>query len=394
MKAPARKALHVSWLIAAATLLLACTQAQESKPVVRAVQTQVVAATSLREGSVYSGEIRARHETDLGFRVPGKIAARLVDVGTSVRRGQVLARLDPADNQTSADAARAAVSGARTEYQFARAEFERYRSLAEKNFVSRTALDQRKAALDVASARLEQAEAQQSLSRNQLGYTSLIADQDGVITAVMGEAGQVVAAGQTVVRLARHGGKEVLISIPETRLAVTRATKEVMVRLWADPARTYKGRLRELSPIADAGTRTFAARISVLDAGAEVALGMTANVLFPVHAKTGAGGRETILLPLTALYRHAGQSAQGGQANQADNASVWVVDPKTGQVALKPVTVAQYRENGVEIAAGLAIGETVVTAGVNKLVAGQVVRPLTPHSSSVPTPAQSAAAQR
>jgi len=386
MKSPVHKALLASWLIGAAALLLGCTQAQEAKPVVRTVQTQVVAAASLPDGSVYSGEVRARHETDLGFRVPGKIAARLVDVGAIVRRGQVLARLDPADNQMGADAARAAVSAARTEHQFARAEFERYRSLAEKNFVSRTALDQRQATLDASRARLEQAEAQQTISSNQLGYTSLMADQDGVITAVMGEAGQVVAAGQAVVRLARQGEKEVLISIPETRLAATRSTQEVLVRLWADPARTYKGRLRELSPIADAGTRTFAARISVPGAGPEVALGMTANVLFPGEAK--AGTRETILLPLTALYRPAGQSVQGGQA---DKPSVWVVDPKTGQVALKPVTVAQYRENGAEISAGLALGETVVTAGVNKLVAGQVVRPLT---SQTPAPAQNVAAPR
>jgi multidrug efflux system membrane fusion protein len=386
MKSPTHRALLASWLIGAAALLLGCTQAQEAKPVVRTVQTQVVAAASLPDGSVYSGEVRARHEADLGFRVPGKIAARLVDVGAIVRRGQVLARLDPADSQMGADAARAAVSAARTDHQFARTEFERYRSLAEKNFVSRTALDQRQATLDATKARLEQAEAQQAISHNQLGYTSLMADQDGVITAVMGEAGQVVAAGQAVVRLARQGEKEVLISIPETRLAATRSTQEVLVRLWADPARTYKGRLRELSPIADAGTRTFAARISVPGAGPEVALGMTANVLFPGEAK--AGTRETILLPLTALYRPAGQSVQGGQA---DKPSVWVVDPKTGQVALKPVTVAQYRENGAEISAGLSLGETVVTAGVNKLVAGQVVRPLTPQP---PAPAQNVAAPR
>ena len=353
MKAP--------FFLTVAIALLGCTQAQESKTVVRFVQTQVAATANLADIAVYSGEVRARYETDLGFRIAGKIAARLVDVGATVRKGQVLARLDPTDNQASADAMRAAVSAARTDQQFAAAELERYRSLAEKNFVSKTVLDQRQATLDAAKARLEQAEAQLSLSRNQLGYTSLTADQDGVITAVMGDAGQVVSAGQPVVRLARLGEKEVLISIPETRLSATRAAKEVAIRMWADPTRTYTGRLRELSPIADAGTHTFAARISVTNAGPEVALGMTANVLFPGTANQAL--RNSILLPLSALYR------------QTDQTAVWVVDPKTSQVALKPVSVAQYRENGVEIAEGIAVGDTVVTAGVNKLVAGQIVRP-------------------
>ena len=353
-----------------AVLLLGCTQAQESKQVVRAVQTQVAATASLPDATVYSGEVRARYETDLGFRVPGKISARLVDAGTAVRKGQALARLDPADNQSNADAARAAVSAARTDQQFASAELDRYRNLSEKNFVSRTALDQRQATFDAAKARLDQAEAQLALSRNQLGYTSLSADQDGVITAVMGEAGQVVSAGQPVMRLARLGEREVLISIPETRLAATRASKDVLVRMWADPARNYKGRLRELSPIADASTRTFAARIAIIDAGPEVALGMTANVLFPGYGKAAA--RDSILLPLTALYR------------KDDKTAVWVVDPGTQQVALKPVTVTQYRESGVEISNGIAAGETVVTAGVNKLVAGQFVRVL----PATATPAQ------
>lgn len=359
---------------AAALLLLGCTQAQESKQVVRSVQTQIATTSSLPDSNIYSGEVRARYETDLGFRVSGKMTARMVDVGAIVRKGQLLARLDATDNQSGTDAVQASVSAARAEHRLAAAELERYRSLADKNFVSQTALDQRQATLDAARARLDQAEAQLALSRNQLGYTSLMADQDGVITAVMGEAGQVISAGQPVIRLARLFEKEVLISIPETRLAATRAARDLLVRMWADPARTYKGKLRELSPVADASTRTFSARISIADAGPEVALGMTANVLFP---GTRAEANEPIVLPLTAIFR----------AN--DKAAVWVVDPKTNQVALKHVTVAKYRENGAEILTGISAGEVVVTAGANKLVAGQVVRVQpTQHKPQSIAPAQ------
>ena len=352
--------MRKSFAVATALFLLGCTQAQESKQVLRAVQTQVASSTPVADATVYSGEVRARYEADLGFRVPGKITARLVDVGAVVRKGQPLARLDPSDNQMSSDAARAAVSAARTDHQFAQAELERYRGLAEKNFVSKTVLDQKQATLDAARARLEQAEAQLALSRNQLSYTTLVSDQDGIVTSVNGEAGQVVAAGQPVVRVARTGEKEVLVSIPETRLASTRTAKALLVRLLSDPDRTYKGVLRELSPVADPATRTFAARVSILGAGPEVALGMTANVLIP--GSGAAAAKEAIVLPLTALYR------------KDDKAAVWIVDPKSGQVALKPVSVGTYRENGVEILQGVAAGDVVVTAGVNKLVPGQVVR--------------------
>ncbi len=370
--------MRKSFVVASVLLLLGCTQAQEAKQVVRAVQTQVASATPLADATVYSGEVRARFEADLGFRISGKITARLVDVGAVVRKGQPLARLDPSDNQMSADAARAAVSAARTDQQFAQAELERYRNLAEKNFVSKTVLDQKQATLDAARARLDQTEAQLALSRNQLAYTTLVSDQDGVVTAVNGEAGQVVAAGQPVVRVARTGEKEVLVSIPETRLASTRAAKSLLIRLWSEPDRTYKGALRELSPVADPATRTFAARVSILNAGPEVALGMTANVLLPGNSP--GAGREAIVLPLTALYR------------KDDKAAVWVVEPKSGQVALKPVTVGHYRETGVEILQGVSAGDVVVTAGVNKLVAGQVVRVLAQAPS--PSEATSAKASR
>lgn len=337
----------------------------DQAPVVRPVMAMTVGASDTAGGAVYSGEVRARHEGDLGFRVPGKIIARVVDVGTSVRKGQVLARLDPIDNQMNADASRAAVAAAKTDLQFASAELDRYKVLFEKNFISRTVLEQKSATYDAAKSRLDQTESQAGITRNQVGYTTLVADQDGVITAVLAEAGQVVGAGQPVMRLARPEEKEVLISIPETRLAATRAAKEVAVRLWANPEKIYRGQVREVAPSADAGTRTFATRVSILVAGTDVALGMTANVLFPEGQAVSSRSTATnIVIPLTALSR------------EGDKTAVWIIDARNNQVSLRSVAVKQYREDGIVIGSGLAAGDMIAVAGVHKLVAGQTVRPV------------------
>ena len=361
----------VTILVTAAALITGgCSSGNKADPApaIRPVLAQKVGTIDAAGSAVYSGEVRARHEGDLGFRVPGKITARQVDLGASVKKGQVLARLDPTDNQMNADAARAAAAAARTDMQFAAAEFDRYKALFEKNFVSKTVLDQKSASFDAAKSRVEQTEAQAGVSRNQVGYTSLVADQDGVITAVLAEAGQVVAAGQPVMRLARSDEKEVLISIPESRLAATRQAKAVAVRLWANPEKIYRGRVRELAPSADPVTRTFATRIAISGADADMALGMTANVLFsdaPPTAAANTAAPAAIMIPLTALSR------------QGDKTAVWVIDAKTNQVALRPVVVKQYREDGIVIGSGLASGDLIAIAGVHKLVAGQVVRPVT-----------------
>lgn len=354
-------------LIGVALIAAGCAPGEKADKtaVVRPVVAMTVGASDAAGGAVYSGEVRARREADLGFRVPGKIIARVVDVGASVKKGQVLARLDPIDNQMNADASRAAVAAAKTDLQFASAELDRYKTLFEKNFVSKTVLEQKSATFDAAKSRLDQAESQASITRNQVGYTTLVADQDGVITAVLAEAGQVVGAGQPVMRLARPEEKEVLISIPETRLAATRAAKEVAVRLWANPEKIYRGHVREVAPSADAGTRTFATRVSILGADADVALGMTANVLFPNGpATTGKSAGSATIIPLTALSR------------EGDKTAVWVIDAKSNQVSLRSVGVKQYREDGIVIGSGLAAGDMIAVAGVHKLVTGQTVRPV------------------
>jgi len=241
--------------------------------------------------------------------------------------------------------------------RLAKAEVERYRDLYAKKFVSQAVLDARETTFNTTKARLEQARAQLATAQNQSSYTTLAAESDGVITAVNLEAGQVVSPGQAVMRFARPTEKEVVISVPESRLAELRDAKSVAVAVLAAPDRPYAGVIREVAPNADPATRTFAVKITLLDSDAAVQLGMTANVLLGERA-----GRDTINVPLTALTQIDG------------NPAVWVVDPGTSKVSLRPVTVGAYREDGVTVTAGLKAGEVVVTAGVHKLLAGETVR--------------------
>jgi RND family efflux transporter MFP subunit len=350
---PVRFVIVVAAVFAAA----ACSKPPAAPPAPRAVIAQVVGAQPGDGANVYSGEVRARYENDLAFRVGGKVVARYVDVGAAVRKGQPLARLDPQDAQLGVEGARSALAAAEADHALARAEVERYRDLYAKKFVSQAVLDARETAFNTTKARLEQARAQLATAQNQSGYTTLAAEADGVITAVNVEAGQVVAAGQTVMRFARPAEKEVVISVPESRLGELRDAQPIQVAVLAAPDRPYAGRIREVAPTADAATRTFAVRISLVTPDDAVKLGMTANV-----ALGQATGRSAISVPLTAL-------AQVGEAP-----AVWVVDPETSKVNLRPVTVGAFREDGATIASGLKPGEVVVTAGVHKLVAGETVR--------------------
>ena len=342
-----------------ALVLAACGQGEQKTEAIRPVLLQKVVLGVGQNQDVYAGEVRARHEADLGFRIGGKIIARLVDVGARVKKGQALARLDPQDTQLNADAAKAQLAAAQADASFANAELDRYASLLEKKFISQAQYAAKLNTHNAAKARLDQAQSQYDVSRNQAAYATLVADQDGVITAVMAEPGQVVAAGQAVLRLARPEEKEVLINVSENKLAALRAAKTVAVSLWSSPEKIHPARVREISPGVDATTRTFAVKVSLPGADETVALGMTANVLVQ-----GAGADTLVVLPLTALIEAKGAP------------SVWVFDAASGKVNLRAVKVGEYRENAVTITSGLAEGEQVVTAGVNRLLPGQVVRAL------------------
>jgi RND family efflux transporter MFP subunit len=306
------------------------------------VKTTLAGAQQGAGVAVYSGEIRARHETTLAFRVGGKLVERLVDAGAVVKPGQALARLDPADLTLQAGQAEA-------QRALAEADAKRYRDLRAKNFISQSALDARETALRTADA-------QAALARNQSAYAVLRADKAGAIAQVLAEPGQVVSAGQGVLRLAEAGEVEVAIAIPESRLAGLKPGVPAEIGFWAD-RKPLRGRLRELSPVADPVTRTYAARVSLLDADPAVALGMTATVRFALVAT------DALIVPRAAIFQQGQQPA------------VWVVGADD-TISLRPVTVAAYQDAGAAIADGLKAGERIVAAGVHKLNAGEKVRPM------------------
>jgi RND family efflux transporter MFP subunit len=246
--------------------------------------------------TVFAGEVKARHESELGFRIGGKIVARLVDVGAHVKKGTPLARLDPADVALQAQAAKAAVAAAQTEHEFAKAEFDRYDNLYRQKFVSGSALDQKRNVMNANAAKLEQAQAQLAVASNQAGYATLVADQDGVVTTVSAEVGQVVTSGQPVVRVAREDEREVAISVPENRLDELKAAKRLAVALWANPDKVYAATVREIAPAVDASTRTFAVRVSIVAPDADVRWGMTANVLALGATDVGDGAGAVLVI--------------------------------------------------------------------------------------------------
>lgn len=341
--------------------MVACSEPAPPPSPVRPVQLTAVVPGGVADVAVYAGEVRPRYETELGFRIGGKLVARMVDVGARVKAGQVLARLDPADVGLAADAQRAALASTETEYGYAKAELARYQNLFNQKFISASALDQKTNAFKSAEAKYQQQKAQVAVTTNQAGYASLSADHDGIITAVNAEVGQVVAAGQPVVKIARVEERDVVIAVPENRFNELRRAKDVVVVVAADPKKLHPARVREVSPTVDAATRTFTTRVALLDVDPGVQWGMTANVVLRMNDES-----TDALLPLTALYH-----APDGKP------AVWVYDPATHKVALRAVTVAQYREDGMLVSAGLAANEQVVSAGVNKLVPGQEVRPYT-----------------
>jgi RND family efflux transporter MFP subunit len=360
-------------IVAAVMLLPGCGGTQTATEPVRPVITQKVAVGASATREVYSGEIRARYETDLGFRVAGKIQTRAVDAGSRVKQGQVLARLDPVDAHLVAEAAKSQVASADADLALAQAELDRSAELLSKKFISQSAFDTKQNIFAAARARADQMKSQAAVSANQATYTTLVADADGVVLSVSAEPGQVVAAGQPVLKLARSGEKEVVINAPEGQLARFKVGEEVGLALWSEPARVFRGRIREVAGGADPVTRTYTVKVSALDAPPSAQFGMTANVIF-----RPASDAALVLLPLTAI------------AGERDAPAVWVVDPKTNAVQPRRVKLGQFREDGATVTEGLASGDVVVTAGVHKLRAGQVVRVT---ESLAPAPTQVGLAQ-
>ena len=341
----------------AALLLLAGCDAYTA-PAAKSERPVKVQRVTFEEGNTvreFVGVVRARYETDLGFRVAGKVVKRVVNVGDRVKVGDVVARLDPQDLQLQVESAEAELAAATSNLAQASADYQRSATLQARGYASVADFDRKKAAKDEAEARLERARRSLDLARNQLGYADLKADADGVITATLAEPGQVVAIGQAVARLAHHGEKEAVIALPETWLAEARRSKAI-VRLWADRDRSFDARLRELSPQADAATRTYAARFTIQQADDAVAFGMTATVTL-----AGAADARIARLPLSAIL------------NRGFGPSVYTVD-SSGALVLRPVAVTSFTEDVALVSSGIEEGDRIVTLGVQKLEAGLKVR--------------------
>ncbi|MCQ4167426.1 efflux RND transporter periplasmic adaptor subunit [Tahibacter harae] len=334
------------------------TRAEVQEPVRPAIVARPQSAAA-EAGTLYSGDIKARYDSALGFRVGGKISKRNVDVGAHVKAGDIIAVLDPQDLNLQASSAKAALAAAEADLATAQSERTRYEALRGKNFVSATQFDAVDNRLKAATARATEARAALNVAQNQAGYSELRADQDGVITSIAAEAGQVVAPGQTIATLARDGEREVEISVPESRIADYRKGQPATIELWAESGKHLSGTLREIAPEADATTRTYRVRVALGENSAAAKLGQTARVYF-----AGGAGAEAHLVPLSALYEKEGKPA------------VWVLDAKTRQVHLKPVTVSAYREQGVLLTDGVDTQDWIIAAGVHKLREGQPVNPV------------------
>ena len=365
----------VASLIAAA-LAAACVKADPPPTAEPPRPVRTVVAQPQADGVVLQlpGEVRPRIESRLGFRVAGKLASRTVSVGDRVAAGQVLARLDPTDLAPAVAAQQAQLTAARTDRDLAAVELDRLRSLRERSYISQAALDRQQAAFDASTARLAAAEAQLQQARNGLDFQVLRADADGVVTAIEAEPGQVVSAGQPVIRVARTAEREVAVSVPEGSLAAARAAGRWTVVVPALGGRALEGRLREVAPISDPASRTYPARIAVAGDTEGLALGMTAvaQVVRPTAP--------AFVLPMSALHSRDGQPR------------VWRVDPRTATVEPVAVRTAGYLDDAVRVVDGIAAGDRIVTAGANLLVAGQAVRVLDAGGAAAAKPAAPVAA--
>ena len=356
-----------AFLAAAVLSLAACSKAQEAPPQSRLVVVEHAQPLTSEAGEVFPGAVHSQEEADLSFRIAGKILTRKVDAGAQVKAGDVLATLDPEDNKLNSEAAKAAVNAAAADVKLAQSDLKRYQGLLDKGFISKAMFEQRQNVLELAQARLDQARSNSGVVENQMRYTSLRAPASGLVTAVIGEAGQVVAAGQPVFRFAAGATREVVISVPEGRVNALRTASRLGVTLWANPGKIYEGRLRTINMQADPSTRTHDARITIVDSDDNVQLGMTATVFMGARLE-GA----LFQVPLSAVAQVDGKPV------------VWTVgaDGKAHRIA---VNVLRYVENFAVVSGALNAGMPLVSAGVQLLSEGQPVKAVERHREVQPS---------
>lgn len=354
---PARLIIPAAAFLAAGSLA-GCGGGEEPAVQPRTVETVIVAPASGAVSSIYSGQVVSRYSGNYGFRVGGMISQRAVEVGQQVSAGQVLARLDPQDVQVNVRSADAQASAAAAQSEAQATDLGRARRLLAEGFISRAEFDRLQASTRSAQAQLRSARAQQTGADQQLSYTVLRASRAGVVTAVQGDVGEVVPAGQPVVVVESPGTIEVATSVPEGDVAKFRSA-QLSVRFWTSPSQLYPARIRTLSAAANAQTRTFDARIVFAAPPGTAAIGSTAEVVIndPVES-------QALRVPLSAVTRQGNRSV------------VWVVSGRQATVQPRPVTVQATQDNEILISSGLRAGDRIVSAGAHLLRAGEVVRPV------------------
>jgi RND family efflux transporter MFP subunit len=352
------RSMRAALLLAAAMpLLSACGDGQDDEAARgRPVGVVVVEPATLTEEVRVTGDIQARKDVEAAFRIGGRVIERKAEIGARLAAGDLIARLDPATEENALKAARATLTAARGEVSTARNSYERQERLLAQGFTTRPRYDQARQDYETALARLEDAEARADATRDRLGFTELKADAAGTVTAIGAEPGEVVQPGQMVVRIARDDGRDAVVEVPAALLQSGSSAKAVRVSLVSDPSVTAAGRVREVSPEADPVTRTFRVRIGLEDPPEAMRLGA------PVTAAVDLASNVVVAIPASAL-------TAAGPAP-----AVWVVDPATSAVALRPVEILRFETGRAIVAEGLEPGDIVVTAGTQALHPGQKVR--------------------
>ena len=337
-------------------LLGACQQAEAPPPDIRPVKTITVERRADEQSVSLTGQIRAQDEVSLAFRTDGRMLERPVNIGDQVKPGQVVARLDPQNQQNALRSAQASLSAAQGQLTQARNTFERQQGLLQKGYTTRAQFDDAQQARQTAEAQVDSAQAQLRNAQDQLGYTELQADAPGTVTAKGAEPGEVVKAGQMIVQVARQGGRDAVFDVPAHLVRMGPRQATITIALADDPSVKATGRVREVAPQADPVTRTYQVKIGLTDPPAAMRLGST------VVGRASATSGEVIEVPATALTEANGRPA------------VWVVDPATQTVALRNIDVVRYDPASVTVSQGIEAGDVVVTAGVQALRPGQKVR--------------------
>ena len=346
-----------SYILLTLLMLFAGCKPEDLPVESRPVRTLVVDPKPIGEDRHAIGDVKPRYESDLSFRVAGKVLSRLVDVGAWVKRGDRLATLDTQDYQNRLRSAEAEVSSAEAALINAQGTEARQAKLLKDGWTPKATYDNALQNLQVAEARFKVAKVNLDLTRDQLNYTTLKAEFDGVITAVGAEAGQNVNAGQMVVKLARPDDKDGVFNIAETAFTdISKSQLEVTGWPLSNPELAVDGAVREISPVADPVTRTYTIKVTLKNPPSQLRFGMS------IGGRLKGDAALAVALPFSALFEKNGSPA------------VWVLDQQSNSLTLRPITVARYDANTVIVAGGLSRGDIVVTAGVNTLTVGQKVR--------------------